>query len=87
MPDSHKLYYYFYYNGERIEYSESVGATDLGWHYTEKDILSKKHLVQFVCNEPEISQILWEWEVIEDSAISVPQTGWKELPVSILKKR
>lgn len=40
MPNSHKVYFFYYHNNVRYENSSSVGAEDLGAFYSTGDVLN-----------------------------------------------
>ena len=52
---------------------------------TDKELLNKRYLVKFSCNNPEVSKILWNIEVPNN--INTPANGWDKIPYGLDKVR
>jgi hypothetical protein len=79
MPDTHKLYFYYFLNNVKIESSASLSAE----HYSEwinvKHFLSKRFLARINCTDKYVNRIYWSIPIL-DSLQHVPEAGWKEIP-------
>lgn len=79
MPDTHKLYFYFFYNKIKIESSANLSAEQYIEWKNVKHILSKRFLARIHCTEKYINRVYWAVP-ISDTLQNVPENGWKQIP-------
>lgn len=84
MPNSHKVYFYYYYKNVKYENSSSIGAEDLGPFYSMGEILRNRYWVQVSCEDVNINRVKWEFTV-PDSLQFVPINGWNTIPYGLDK--
>ena len=84
MPDSHKMYFFYYHKGIKKEGSTSVGATELGAFYTKTSALSKRYWIQIYCEDFDVNKVLWKINV-PDTLQNIPANGWDKIPYSLDK--
>ncbi len=86
MPDSHKMYFFFYHNGIKREDSTSVGATDLGAFYTKTSAINRRYWIQIYCKDMETIKVSWDIPV-PDTLQFIPTNGWDKIPYDLVKVR
>lgn len=84
MPNSHRVYFYYYYKNVQYEGSSNVGAEDLGFSYNSYEILNNRYLVQVNCKDFNINRVRWEY-IVPDSLHFVPANGWNTVPYDLEK--
>lgn len=62
--------------------SESGIDADIRQNNTDKEIIKQKYLVSYKCDKPNISEILWEYKVPNNTETK----EWDAIPVEIVKK-
>ncbi len=83
MPNSHRVYFSYYYKNVQYEGSSNVGAEDLGF-YSINEILSNRYWVQVNCKDFNIKRVRWEYTV-PDTLQFVPANGWNTIPYDLEK--
>lgn len=82
MPSSTKMYFSYYYNNKKYESSTSVGADDVGYHWSNKSILNNRYWVQVYCKDFTVDRIRWEYPV-PDTLQYIPDKGWDKIPYGL----
>jgi hypothetical protein len=84
VPQS-TLYYYFYLNNSKIEYSYTIPFSTMGKFSRNSTLLNERFWIRVYCKDYQLNSICWEVKV-PDTLQYIPNNGWAKIPYGLVSK-